>query len=123
VLSSSLPKPTKAEEAYYLLVKTHGCMCCLQLGFEHDPDGPMVEANHALSGGVRIGHHAIYGLCQWHHRGRLLDLTLPGWTLAMHREHLGPALSEGSVPFELRWGTDEQLLEQQAKVLECVATR
>jgi hypothetical protein len=113
VLSSSLPKPTKAEEAYYLLVKTHGCMCCLQLGFEHDPDGPMVEANHALSGGVRIGHHAIYGLCR----------TVPGRTRAMHREHLGPALSEGSVPFELRWGTDEQLLEQQAKVLECVATR
>lgn len=107
-------QPTKAERERMGKVKRKGCLCCLQLGLEHDPDGPMVEAHHLLEGGIRRGHGFTVGLCSWHHRGRL---SINGWTLAMQREYLGPALSEGSVPFHERWGNDEALLEQQARIL------
>ena len=99
-------------------VKRLGCLCCLRLGLAHDEDGPMVEAHHLLSGGIRRGHSFTVGLCAWHHRGRL---TVAGWTLGMHREFLGPSLAEGSVPFHDRWGSDEDLLEQQEALLEQAA--
>ena len=97
-----------------LAVKTHGCLCCWIMGYPHDPDGPMVEAHHLLSGGRRRGHRYVVGLCQWHHRGQP---TMEGWTMAQHRQRLGSALSEGSVPFRECWGSDAWLLEQQGKVL------
>ncbi len=105
---------TKAERERVSLVKRKGCLCCLQLGLEHDEDGPTVEAHHLLSGSVRRGHDYTVGLCAWHHRGRL---TINGWTLGMHREFLGPSLADGSVPFHDRFGSDESLLDQEARLL------
>ncbi len=109
---------TKAERAWLGRVKQAGCLCCLSLGLDHDPDGPMVEAHHLLDGGMRRGHDATVGLCQWHHRGRLM---LEGWTHAMHREFLGPSLAEGSVPFHARFGDDDALIARQRDVLGVAA--
>lgn len=108
------------EDRWMGLVKTHGCLCCHLLGYLHDPDGPMVEAHHLLSGGLRRGHLWTVGLCQWHHRGRqyLTDSIGRYLPLAWHRDALGPALSEGSEPFEKRWGDDEELMSIQRDILQ-----
>lgn len=105
---------TKAEDSHIDAITRAGCVCCIALGYPHDPDGPRVEAHHLLSGGIRIGHAATVGLCQWHHRSRLV---VTGWDHAMHRAKLGPSLLDGSVPFHARFGDDASLIEQQAAIL------
>lgn len=110
----STGKPTAAEDAWIKAVKRRGCICCISRGYEHDPDGPEVEAHHLLSGGIRRGHLHTVGLCIWHHRGRLL---VSGWSFAAHRTGLGPALSEGSVPFHEAFGSDVELMGQQRALL------
>ena len=111
---SSTGTMTKAERAWVDAVKRAGCLCCIQRGFPHDMDGSVVEAHHLLSGGVRRGHLFTVGLCSWHHRGRLI---VEGWTNERHRERLGPALSEGSVPFRDEFGSDDALLEMQVQMM------
>jgi len=101
---------TKDEAKWIGATKRNGCLCCMAMGFEHDPDGPLVEAHHLLRGGIRLGHFWTVGLCAWHHRGRLIVV---GWDHAKHRERLGPALEEGSEPFHERFGSDEELLREQ----------
>ncbi len=99
---------TVAESAHIDRVKRAGCVCCIAQGYPHNPDGPRVEAHHLLSGGIRIGHGATVGLCQWHHRSRLI---VQGWNHAQHREKLGPSLLEGSVTFHDHFGDDNALLQ------------
>lgn len=111
----STGNPTKAESAWLQLVKTTGCICCESEGFAHDPDGAMVEAHHLLSGGIRRGHMHTVGLCQWHHRGRLI---VEGWTHTNHRERLGPSLAEGSGPFHRWYGDDDKLMQMQHALIE-----
>lgn len=103
----------KEEKAWVDRVKRAGCICCIELGFPHDEDGPMVDAHHLLSGGIRIGHLATVGLCAWHHRGRLII----NGNHAHHRDTLGPALSEGSQPFHDRFGEDDELMRKQRALL------
>lgn len=111
----STGNPTKAEAAWLLLVKTSGCVCCDSEGRRHDPDGPMVEAHHLLSGGIRRGHMHTVGLCPWHHRGQLI---VQGWSHGDHRLRLGPSLAEGSVPFHRWYGDDDKLMKMQTALLE-----
>ncbi len=111
----STGNPTKAESAWMLLVKTTGCICCDSEGFAHDPDGPMVEAHHLLSGGIRRGHMHTVGLCAWHHRGALI---VQGWSHADHRARLGPSLAEGSEPFHRWYGDDERLEKMQRALID-----
>lgn len=112
--SRSTGKPTAAEEAWIIAVKRRGCQCCIAKGWEHDPDGPMVEAHHLLSGGIRRGHMHTVGLCAWHHRGQRM---FGYWTAAEHRDQLGPALSDGSVPFHAEFGDDDELMRRQRELL------
>ena len=112
---------TKAEDAYMLAVKKAGCICCIAQGFRPsgDPESrPMVEAHHLLSGGIRIGHHAIVGLCQYHHRDVLI---VNGWDRATHRRELGPSLLSGSVAFHEHFGSDADLLAMQSWLMEQAA--
>lgn len=106
---------TVAESAHVDLVKRAGCVCCIAQGYPHNPDGPMVEAHHLLRAGLRIGHGATVGLCAFHHRGRVV---VQGWSLAEHRERLGPSLAEGSVPFHTHFGDDAALLQMTADAVE-----
>lgn len=110
----STGNPTQAERAWLEAIKTAGCICCYSEGYRHDPDGPAVEAHHLLSGGIRRGHLHTVGLCQWHHRGRLM---IPDWSHAQHRAKLGPSLAEGSVPFHRWYGDDDKLMEMQHTLL------
>lgn len=111
----STGNPTRAEAAWIDAVKRAGCLCCIARGYRHDPDGPLVEAHHLLSGGIRRGHLHTVGLCAWHHRGRLI---VTGWTHAQHRAQLGPSLAEGSVPFRDAFGDDDALMAAQKRLLD-----
>lgn len=108
---------TREEAAWFDAITRHGCVCCIELGYEHDPDGYRVEQHHLLSGGIRMGHLFSVGLCCWHHRARIL---LSHWSLAQHRIHLGPSLLEGSVTFERRFGDNDWLLQRQLDILAVV---
>lgn len=99
--------PTLAEAAWLRMVKEAGCVCCAARGYDREPGGPLAEAHHLLSGGIRRGHMHTVGLCAWHHRGRLI---VSGWTHASHRRLLGPSLAEGSVPFHEAFGDDDALM-------------
>lgn len=103
----STGNPTLAEAAWLRMVKEAGCVCCAARGYDRGPGGPLAEAHHLLSGGIRRGHMHTVGLCAWHHRGRLI---VTGWTHATHRRLLGPSLAEGSVPFHEAFGDDDALM-------------
>lgn len=103
----STGNPTLAEAAWLRMVKEAGCVCCAARGYDREPGGPLAEAHHLLSGGIRRGHMHTVGLCAWHHRGRLI---VTGWTHATHRRLLGPSLAEGSVPFHEAFGDDDALM-------------
>lgn len=103
----STGNPTLAEAAWLRMVKEAGCVCCAARGYDREPGGPLAEAHHLLSGGIRRGHMHTVGLCAWHHRGRLI---VSGWTHASHRRLLGPSLAEGSVPFHEAFGVDDALM-------------
>ena len=103
----STGNPTLAEAAWLRMVKEAGCVCCAARGYDREPGGPLAEAHHLLSGGIRRGHMHTVGLCAWHHRGRLI---VTGWTHATHRRLLGQSLAEGSVPFHEAFGDDDALM-------------
>lgn len=103
----STGNPTLAEAAWLRMVKEAGCVCCAARGYDREPGGPLAEAHHLLSGGIRRGHLHTVGLCAWHHRGRLI---VTGWTHATHRRLLGPSVAEGSVPFHEAFGDDDALM-------------
>ena len=104
---------TKDEAQWVGATKRNGCLCCMAMGYEHDQEGPMVEAHHLLAGGIRRGHFHTVGLCMWHHRGRLI---VNGWTHDTHRRLLGPSLAEGSEPFHEMFGSDDELLRSQIEL-------
>lgn len=106
---------TKEERIWVSAVKECGCLLCVIRGYPREDDGPLAEAHHLLSGGIRMGHLFTIGLCPWHHRGQLIVM---GWNHGTHRQRLGPALSEGSVPFNTYWGTDEDLYARQKVAVE-----
>lgn len=114
-LATSTTTPTKEEQAHIDLVKRLGCLCCWLMGYKHDvEDGPLVEAHHLLSGGIRRGHLFIIGLCAWHHRAQWYVFR---WSLQKHRDTLGPSLAEGSEPFHEAFGSDEELLDFQREMI------
>lgn len=103
----STGNPTRTEAAWLRSVKHAGCVCCAAHGYYRDQDGPLAEAHHLLSGGIRRGHMHTVGLCAWHHRGQLI---VNAWTHSTHRRLLGPSLAEGSVPFHESFGDDDSLM-------------
>lgn len=110
-LHTSTGKPTAAQEHRFQLIKLEaGCVCCRLRGLGYC--GP--EIHHLLDGAhERIGHEATVGLCPWHHRGVPHD----GWTVEACRETCGPSLAEGSKPFHEAFGSDDDLLAAQNRLL------
>lgn len=105
---------SKQERQWVAAVKHIGCILCRRLGYHREEGGPLAEAHHLLSGGIREGHMDTVGLCAWHHRGQPV---FGGWNHKSHRRELGPALSEGSMAFSAKWGTDKAILEEQEKLV------
>lgn len=108
--------PTAAESARIDRIKRIGCLACLQLGHQWDEekDVPQPDAHHLLSGGIRIGHHATIALCKWHHSARLV---VECWDTMTHLFNLGPSLLQNASRFHECFGSDEELLDQQERLL------
>lgn len=105
---------TVAERAHVDAVKRSGCLCCIQRGYEPEDGAPMVEAHHLLRGNLRIDHLHTVGLCEYHHRDRLI---VAGWDHAEHRLRLGPSLEQDAAAFHRIFGSDDELLRLQAERL------
>lgn len=89
-----------------------------------DEDGmplPMVTYQHCKSGNMRRGHDAGFGCCIWHHFG-----TQQLHALGMSKEEAfarwGPSLFHQARAFHETFGTDDELIEVQAFVLQQSAT-
>lgn len=115
----STGSPTLEEQRWFDAITTCGCIFCIHLGYDHDPDGYRVEQHHHLSGGIRMGHLFSVGACIWHHRGRIL---IPQWSLAVHWSKLGPNL-EHRVPFEEFFGDQDWQMQKQLDVLAAAGVR
>lgn len=103
--------PTKAEAARMSAIKELGvCVACHQLGLT---GSQYVDIHHLISGNKRRGHMFTVGACPWHHRGH----PLQGHSANETRKLLGPSLEHGSKPFRAKFGTDDELLELQNRLL------
>lgn len=111
--SDYLPKPTREEAARIKRIKVLGCLACRDEGLGIVPG----EAHHLTEGDKhgqpRLGHASTVSLCCWHHRGEPHD----GRTVAYCRVAYGPSLARQPVAFRRRYGTGQQLLEEQERVL------
>ncbi len=108
-LHTSTGTPIKAQQARFTAIKLDtGCVACrLQgLGFS------FAEIHH-LGVGKRLGHNETIGLCSWHHRAVRPD----GWSAEEMCSHLGPSLARGSKPFHAHFGSDDELLAEQERLL------
>lgn len=102
--------PTKAESARMDAIKNGPCVCCEMQGFSsHFPD-----IHHLLSGNKRRGHMFTIGLCPWHHR----SVRVSSISEAVMTEKFGPSLANGSKPFHAAFGSDDELLAYQNRLLE-----
>lgn len=105
----STGKPTKEEAEWIVAVKEGPCLACLRkLGIRVLG----CDAHHLLSGGRRRGHMDTIGLCAWHHRGYSGDEPV-----AYVRDYYGPSLMDGSKLFRDAYGTDDELLALQKRLL------
>lgn len=107
----STKKPNAEESAWIVAVKTHNCVACEVRGLDNPFEG--CDAHHLLSGGRRISHLSTIGLCPWHHRGHPAPMSDSGSC----RIHYGPSLMDGSKRFHDEYGTDEDLMGLQKRIL------
>lgn len=71
------------------------------------------DYHHMKSGNVRRGHEFGIGLCVWHHRKHPWEQ----WTVRETRAWFGPSLMDGGKVFAATYGSDDELLEVQDKLL------
>lgn len=98
---------TKEQKRRFDAIKSIGCLACRQLGY-YDVDA---EIHHLLNG-YRRGHDYSVGLCCFHHR----NVTELDKETAYRI--LGPSLATNKKEFIERFGTDEELLSTQNKLIE-----
>lgn len=85
-----------------------------------DVDGmplEMVTYQHCTSGNRRRGHLAGYGCCMWHHFGSQ-QLHALGMSRKDAAARWGPNLFDNGRLFRETFGTDDELIEAQALVLQ-----
>lgn len=100
---------TLADEARRRKIHAGNCMACEQRGIDLTNTG-YVQWHH-LAGKKR--HDLTIGLCLWHHQGRPID----SHTHAYCREVYGPSLAEGSKPFHAEFGSNDDLLRMQNRLI------
>lgn len=111
----STGKPTKQEAARIVAAKEGPCMACsvwsVEFGTRCDYEG--CDYNHCKSGNIRRGHLFGYALCAWHHRAVPND----GFTPIEMRHVFGPSLMDGSKRFHETYGSDDNLIDRQTKII------
>lgn len=90
-------------------------------GGEADDGGdlPMMQFNHVKSGNLRRGHLEGFAICLWHHFGSQ-QLHALGVSRAVALERWGPNLIDSARAFHDAFGSDQDLIEAQAVVLEAM---
>lgn len=97
-----LQPPTKAEDALWDRIRQYGCIVCrLYRGVFTEP-----EIHHILSGGQRISHSDVLGLCTPHHR-------VPGGGYESRHSVNGRS---GKAAFEEAYGNEAFLLDAQGQL-------
>lgn len=102
-MKSSLPKPTKAEQARIERMLVLGCAACAAIGI---PNHHQIECHHMLSGGKRMGHRFTIPLCRGHHRSEFTAIQALQLTDAQLASIAG-----GRKLFNKAFGTERKLLE------------
>lgn len=110
----STGKPTSAQAVRFVHIKAIGCIACLLTGIRIQT---IPEVHHLNAGGYhgakRRGHDFTIGLCGWHHQGN----PPFGMALAGALNVLGPSHKRHKMAFRIQYGTDDQLLETQNKLI------
>lgn len=105
----STNSPTKAQVKRFQAIADIGCLACILEGRAGEPP----DIQHLLSGGKRRGHDATIGLCPWHHRGQPKgDLREVGMQALF-----GPSMHHHRRAFIERYGTDDELLAMQDRLI------
>lgn len=102
-MKSSLPKPTKAEQARIERMLLLGCAACAAIGI---PNHHVIEVHHMLSGGKRMGHRFTLPLCRGHHRSEFTVVQAGSLTDAQLASIAG-----GRKLFNAAFGTERRLWE------------
>lgn len=110
----------KQRRRRFLAIKCLGCLACARnvlLGFiaitaiaevHHQNEG-----GHA--GGERLGDEFTVGLCAWHHRG---EPPFPSMSKTQAARLYGPSLKEQPRLFRDTYGSDEDLLARQNRLID-----
>lgn len=111
-------KPTAAEMAHMAACRAGPCIpCIVRYRAGHIPaDYVFVGAtyDHKKSGNIRRGHMFGFCSCAWHHLGH----ARPGWSAKETGLVYGPSLTDGSRFFRSVFGTDDELIDLQRRILE-----
>lgn len=100
-----LPSPTKSDKALWDRIRQFGCIVCR---LYHSFVFTETEVHHILSGGQRISHKHVLGLCPRHHRQ-------PGKGYESRHSDRG---SSGKAAFENAYGNEAELLDIQGQLHE-----
>lgn len=109
-------KPTAAELEHMGRCRDGPCIpCIVRLRAGHLSEDEVfvgVSYDHKKSGNIRRGHLYGFASCAWHHFGHPLPAHLPG------PNTYGPSLMDGSRLFRETYGSDDELIELQRRILE-----
>ena len=91
-----------------------GCLACRTRGWY----GIQCQAHHLNLGGKagqkRRGNKFVIGLCPWHHVGEIPEGREEWWMLG----RFGPSYKLQSRKFRAEFGTDDELLAYQNKLID-----
>lgn len=111
-------RATAAEMEHMARCKVGPCIPCLSLHRQGRLEESDVfvggDYDHKKSGNVRRGHMAGFCSCAWHHRAH----PWQGMAHAAMRARFGPSLMDGSRLFRETYGTDDELIDLQRRILE-----
>lgn len=103
-MKSSLPKPTKSEQARIERMLIMGCAACAAIGIENHHQ---IECHHMLLGGKRMGHRFTIPLCKGHHQGAFTE------TQKVMLDYFQRAsIASGRKLFKAVFGTERKLCEK-----------
>jgi hypothetical protein len=71
------------------------------------------EIHHQTKNGFTVSQDHTVCLCSWHHRG----ICLPAYTSSGMLATFGPSLAKGSKRFFEQYGTNEEQMEFQNKLI------
>lgn len=89
-----------------------GCLCSRRRGWRAEAEIHHLNlGQHA--GAPRLGDEYTIGLSPWHHRG----VPVNGMSAAQCKKILGPSMAHEPVRFREVFGTDEELLAEQDRLI------